>query len=70
MPASVLLLQQLCTSWRCAQALIQLLPPCRFMESYEARHSNHSFTAKVADIVGIVLPPLRMDSQVSGVWGW
>lgn len=34
------------------------------MESYESRHSNHKMTAQVADIVGVVLPPLRMDSQV------
>jgi hypothetical protein len=41
------------------------------MESYESRHSNHTLTAKVADIVGVVLPPLRMDSQVScACWCW
>eukprot|EP00879_Flechtneria_rotunda_P017178 GHRR01017991.1.p1 GENE.GHRR01017991.1~~GHRR01017991.1.p1 ORF type:complete len:409 (+),score=126.91 GHRR01017991.1:145-1371(+) len=36
----------------------------RFMESYESRHSDHSFTADVAQQAGVVLPPLRMDSQV------
>ncbi|KAF6257560.1 hypothetical protein COO60DRAFT_1622225 [Scenedesmus sp. NREL 46B-D3] len=36
----------------------------RFMESYESRHSDHSFTAAVAKQAGAVLPPLRMDSQV------
>jgi hypothetical protein len=36
----------------------------RYMESFEARHSNHTLTAQVAGAVGISLPPLRMDSQV------
>ncbi|WIA11614.1 hypothetical protein OEZ85_011718 [Tetradesmus obliquus] len=36
----------------------------RFMESYESRHSDHSFTAAVAKQAGVSLPPLRMDSQV------
>lgn len=36
----------------------------RFMESFESRHSDHSFTAAVARQAGVVLPPLRMDSQV------
>eukprot|EP00200_Dunaliella_tertiolecta_P000683 CAMPEP_0202359124 /NCGR_PEP_ID=MMETSP1126-20121109/12530_1 /ASSEMBLY_ACC=CAM_ASM_000457 /TAXON_ID=3047 /ORGANISM="Dunaliella tertiolecta, Strain CCMP1320" /LENGTH=431 /DNA_ID=CAMNT_0048952449 /DNA_START=103 /DNA_END=1399 /DNA_ORIENTATION=- len=36
----------------------------RFMESYESRHSDHSFTASVADHLGVTMPPLRMDSQV------
>eukprot|EP00775_Hariotina_reticulata_P002215 gene2215-2530_t len=36
----------------------------RFMESYESRHSDHSFTAAVAQQAGVTLPPLRMDSQV------
>lgn len=36
----------------------------RFMESYESRHSDHSFTAAVAKQAGVTLPPLRMDSQV------
>eukprot|EP00878_Enallax_costatus_P005475 GHUV01005746.1.p1 GENE.GHUV01005746.1~~GHUV01005746.1.p1 ORF type:complete len:403 (+),score=134.31 GHUV01005746.1:292-1500(+) len=36
----------------------------RFMESFESRHSDHSFTAAVAKQAGVTLPPLRMDSQV------
>ena len=36
---------------------------CRFMESFEARHSNHSFTARLASAVGVTAPPLRLDSQ-------
>eukprot|EP00195_Chlamydomonas_chlamydogama_P016354 CAMPEP_0202900884 /NCGR_PEP_ID=MMETSP1392-20130828/12088_1 /ASSEMBLY_ACC=CAM_ASM_000868 /TAXON_ID=225041 /ORGANISM="Chlamydomonas chlamydogama, Strain SAG 11-48b" /LENGTH=363 /DNA_ID=CAMNT_0049587341 /DNA_START=170 /DNA_END=1261 /DNA_ORIENTATION=- len=36
----------------------------KMMESVESRHSNHSVTAKVAREAGVVLPPLRMDSQV------
>lgn len=36
----------------------------RFMESFESRHSDHSFTAAVARQAGVTLLPLRMDSQV------
>ncbi|MEW5304345.1 MAG: hypothetical protein WDW36_006961 [Sanguina aurantia] len=36
----------------------------RYMESFESRHSDHSLAAQVAERVGIVKPPLRMDSQV------
>lgn len=36
----------------------------RFMESFESRHSDHSFTAQVARAMGVTRPPLRMDSQV------
>ncbi|KIZ01992.1 3'(2'), 5'-bisphosphate nucleotidase [Monoraphidium neglectum] len=36
----------------------------RFMESFESRHSDHSFTGQVARLMGVTLPPLRMDSQV------
>ncbi|GLC46765.1 hypothetical protein PLESTB_001488000 [Pleodorina starrii] len=36
----------------------------RFMESVESRHSSHSTTAAMARELGVVLPPLRMDSQV------
>uniref|UniRef100_A0A7R9YUZ8 3'(2'),5'-bisphosphate nucleotidase n=1 Tax=Chlamydomonas euryale TaxID=1486919 RepID=A0A7R9YUZ8_9CHLO len=36
----------------------------RMMESYESRHSSHSFAAAVADELGITTPSLRMDSQV------
>ena len=35
----------------------------RFMESYESRHSDHSFTALLGAAVGISAPPLRLDSQ-------
>lgn len=35
----------------------------RFMESYESRHSDHSFTARLGAAVGITAPPLRLDSQ-------
>ncbi|MEW5319903.1 MAG: hypothetical protein WDW38_011018 [Sanguina aurantia] len=35
----------------------------RYMESFESRHSDHSLAAQVAERVGIVKPPLRMDSQ-------
>ncbi|KAG1654946.1 hypothetical protein FOA52_003267 [Chlamydomonas sp. UWO 241] len=34
------------------------------MESYESRHSSHSFAASVAAEIGILAPSLRMDSQV------
>ena len=35
----------------------------RFMESFESRHSDHSFTARLGSAVGIIAPPLRLDSQ-------
>ena len=35
----------------------------RFMESYESKHSDHSFTAKVAATLGVTQAPLRLDSQ-------
>ncbi len=36
----------------------------RFMESYESRHSDHSFAAAVATSVGVTSASLRADSQV------
>ena len=36
----------------------------QFMESFESRHSDQSFSAQVARSVGVVQVPLRMDSQV------
>ena len=35
----------------------------RFMESYESRHSDFDFTAKLAAALGVTQPPLRIDSQ-------
>ncbi len=35
----------------------------RFMESYESRHSDHSFTGRLAARLGVTRPPLRIDSQ-------
>ena len=35
----------------------------RFMESVESGHSSHSDSARIASSLGIVLPPVRMDSQ-------
>jgi 3'(2'), 5'-bisphosphate nucleotidase len=35
----------------------------RFMESVESGHSSHSGSARIASSLGIVLPPVRMDSQ-------
>ena len=37
--------------------------PFRFCESVEKAHSSHSRAQKIADIVGITDPPIRMDSQ-------
>lgn len=34
-----------------------------FMESYDSRHSSHSFTSKIASKLELVNPPLRLDSQ-------
>lgn len=41
------------------------LPPakCRYMESYESKHSNHSLAAGIAAEIGVELPSLRLDSQ-------
>lgn len=36
----------------------------QFMESFETRHSDHTFSAAVAKGVGVIKAPLRMDSQV------
>ncbi|GFR39865.1 hypothetical protein Agub_g365 [Astrephomene gubernaculifera] len=36
----------------------------RFMESVDSRHSSHDTSAAMARELGVVLPPLRMDSQV------
>mmetsp|Transcript_9433 Transcript_9433/g.40862 ORF Transcript_9433/g.40862 Transcript_9433/m.40862 type:complete len:305 (+) Transcript_9433:240-1154(+) len=36
---------------------------CRFMESVESAHSSFEQSAKVASILGVKEPPLRMDSQ-------
>ncbi|CAK0782351.1 hypothetical protein CVIRNUC_005644 [Coccomyxa viridis] len=35
----------------------------RFMESFESKHSDHSFTAKLAAKLGVTQAPLRLDSQ-------
>ena len=35
----------------------------RFMESFEAAHSDHSFSARLTQALGISKAPLRMDSQ-------
>lgn len=35
----------------------------RYMESFEARHSNHTLSLAISEEVGIELPPLRLDSQ-------
>ncbi len=35
----------------------------RFMESYESRHSDFDFTAKLAASLGVTRQPLRIDSQ-------
>ena len=43
---------------------VQDFKQTRFMESYESRHSDFSFTAAVAKDLGVTQPPLRMDSQV------
>ncbi|KAJ1300636.1 hypothetical protein OPQ81_002288 [Rhizoctonia solani] len=33
------------------------------LESVEAAHSSHSFSARVSSVLGITAPPVRMDSQ-------
>ena len=35
----------------------------RFMESFESKHSDHNFTAKLAAKLGVTQAPLRLDSQ-------
>jgi len=35
----------------------------QFMESVESAHSSHAMSAKVAAVLGVVCPPIRMDSQ-------
>lgn len=35
----------------------------RFMESFESKHSDHSFTAQLAAKLGVTQSPLRLDSQ-------
>ena len=35
----------------------------RFMESYESKHSDHDFTARLAAKLGVTQSPLRLDSQ-------
>ncbi|GJP29537.1 hypothetical protein CLOM_g17125 [Closterium sp. NIES-68] len=34
-----------------------------FCESYESRHSKHTLTASIAQALGVVAPPVRIDSQ-------
>lgn len=34
-----------------------------FLESVEAAHSSHSFNDRLASILGVTRPPLRLDSQ-------
>ncbi|KAK9825413.1 hypothetical protein WJX81_003131 [Elliptochloris bilobata] len=34
----------------------------RFMESYESKQSDHSFAGRLAAVVGVTRPPLRVDS--------
>jgi len=34
-----------------------------FLESVESRHSDHAFSARVAEALGVGRPPLRVDSQ-------
>lgn len=35
----------------------------RFMESYESKHSDHDFTARLAAKLGVKQSALRLDSQ-------
>ena len=35
----------------------------RFCESFESSHSSHEHAARIAEILGLSKPPLRMDSQ-------
>ncbi|CAI5485034.1 unnamed protein product [Closterium sp. Yama58-4] len=34
-----------------------------FCESYESRHSKHNLTASIAQALGVMTPPVRIDSQ-------
>lgn len=34
-----------------------------FLESYEAAHSSHGFNDRVAQVLGVSRPPIRIDSQ-------
>uniref|UniRef100_D8QMG5 3'(2'),5'-bisphosphate nucleotidase n=2 Tax=Schizophyllum commune (strain H4-8 / FGSC 9210) TaxID=578458 RepID=D8QMG5_SCHCM len=34
-----------------------------FLESVEAAHADHGFNARVSEVLGVTLPPVRMDSQ-------
>jgi 3'(2'), 5'-bisphosphate nucleotidase/inositol polyphosphate 1-phosphatase len=38
-------------------------PQARYMESFEARHSNHDLALQIAAEIGVELPSLRLDSQ-------
>ena len=35
----------------------------RFMESWESKHSDQSFSSKLAKELGVTAAPLRLDSQ-------
>ena len=35
----------------------------RFMESYESKHSDQSFSSTLAKALGVTAGPLRLDSQ-------
>lgn len=35
----------------------------RFMESYESKHSDQSFSSQLAQELGVTAGPLRLDSQ-------
>jgi len=39
------------------------LRSCRFMESVEAKHSNHELASSIASALGIGADPVRIDSQ-------
>ena len=36
----------------------------RFMESFESRHSDFDLAGRIAKLLGVTKPPLRLDSQV------
>ena len=45
-----------------------IIPPItpsslNFLESVEAAHSSHSFNDRVSTLLGIMRPPIRVDSQ-------
>ncbi|KAF9578665.1 hypothetical protein BGW38_005429, partial [Lunasporangiospora selenospora] len=46
-----------------SMSMIQSLSEASFCESVESGHSNQSDSAKIAQLLGIVRPPVRMDSQ-------